>query len=418
MTPPSPGPNQDQIKKLARLIDRAGFILLVDAALISPSEREQIERASRDETPWLDAMAQWDPQLHAMLAELSLKSLGWGSLQQPPDCPKPAYAELFEASLRELGLLTPQQQPPWAYWQAMAEGLVPEPQRHWMAVEPCQWLVSTQQVQLRLCRPHQPLSPQLVKTIKAALDWLDASLALSPSGRAYLGFEKPFDLQSAWPETLDGLGADGFLPQGSQAGDWRRFVTELEMALAMTPDSSDTQSLWPWGMGAPLAPGFPVAFEKETGREESGSALFQAADLTNAPLPLQGLHQWLAGQGRRVNMQWRTFKKVQSVEEWLAEWALVLADIQALRRHCMAANGQPGRPWAVLLQDQWSYKLYVQPEGRNGQANPAFPSRVGLIESLRGLTQKLIASQGGKGKKNHPLLKLLQLASWDDQNTG
>ena len=190
------------------------------------------------------------------------------------------------------------------------------------------------------------------------------------------------------------------------------------MALAMTPDSSDTQSLWPWGMGAPLAPGFPVAFEKETGREESGSALFQAADLTNAPLPLQGLHQWLAGQGRRVNMQWRTFKKVQSVEEWLAEWALVLADIQALRRHCMAANGQPGRPWAVLLQDQWSYKLYVQPEGRNGQANPAFPSRVGLIESLRGLTQKLIASQGGKGKKNHPLLKLLQLASWDDQNTG
>ncbi len=398
MTPPSHSSNHNQIKKLARLIDRAGSILVVDAALISPSEREQIERGSRGETPWLDAMAQWDPQLHAMLAELSLKSLGWGSLQQPPEYPKPAYAELFEASLRER--------------------LAPEPQRHWMAVEPCQWLVSTQQVQLRLCRPHQPLSPQLVETIKTALDWLDASLALSPSGRAYLGFEKPFDLQSAWPETLEGLGADGFLPQGSQAGDWRRFVTELEMALAMTPDSSNTQSLWPWGMGAPLAPGSPVTFEKETGREESGSALFQAADLTNVPLPFQGLHQWLAGQGQRVNMQWRSFKKVQSVEEWLAEWALVLADIQALRRHCMAANGRPGRPWAVLLQDQWSYKLYVQPEGRNGQANPAFPSRVGLIESLRGLTRKLFTSQGGIGKKNHPLLKLLQLASWDDRNTG
>jgi hypothetical protein len=43
---------------------------------------------------------------------------------------------------------------------------------------------------------------------------------------------------------------------------------------------------------------------------------------------------------------------------------------------------------------------------------------VGLIESLRGLTQSFFASQGGKGKKNHSLLKLLQLASWDDGNAG
>ena len=418
MTFASPGSGHDQIKKLARLIDQAGSILVVDAALISPSEREQIERASRGETQLFNAMAQWDPQLHAMLAELSLKSQGWGSLQHPPDYPKPAYAALFEASLRELGLLTPQQPPPWAYWQAMAEGLAAEPQRHWLAVEPCQWLVSTQEVQLRLCRPYQPLSPQLVETIKAALDWLDASLVLSPSGRAYLGFEKPFDLQSAWPETLEGLGADGFLPQGSQASDWRRFVTELEMALAITPDSSDTQSLWPWGMGAPLAPGSPVAFEKNTGLEESGSALFHSAGLTDAPLPLQGLHQWLAGQGRHLAIEWRSFKKVQSVEDWLAEWALLLADIQALRRRCMAANGQPARPWAVLLQDQWSYKLHVQPEGRGRQDSSAFPGMVGLIESLRGLTQSFFASQGGKGKKNHSLLKLLQLASWDDGNAG
>jgi hypothetical protein len=84
----------------------------------------------------------------------------------------------------------------------------------------------------------------------------------------------------------------------------------------------------------------------------------------------------------------------------------------------MAANGKPARPWAVLLQDQWSYKLYVQPEGRGRQDSSAFPGMDGLIESLRGLTQSFFVSQGGKGKKNHSLLKLLQLASWDDGNAG
>jgi hypothetical protein len=401
----------DQVKKLARLIDQGGAILVVDAALISPSERDQIERAIRGDATTPAAMAQWKPEWRAMLAELSSGAHGQGSLESPPDFPQPAYAQIFEACLKELQLLPFQEPAPWAYWQALADGVQAEPASAWMAVEPCQWLVSTQQVQLKRSAPNQQMSPHLIQTIEAGLGRLRASLVLGRSGRAYLRFEAPFELRSAWPECLEGLGTDDFLPQGSQARDWRGFVTELEMALAMNPDpsNSDTQSLWPWGMGTnPNDPGLA------SGAIQAKRPI-NSSNLTKAPLPLQGFKHWLESQGHPLNLEWHSFKPVQRVEEWIAEWTSVLETIEALKQSCMNANDSLGRPWAVLLQDQWSYKLYVQPEGKQRQSGPTFLNIAALRERLRGLSQAGFSFKERHAKRGDSLTQLLKLASWSDE---
>lgn len=412
MTVSSSAVQQDQVKKLAHLIDRGGAILVVDGALISPSERDQIDQAIRSDTTTPAAMAQWRPEWRAMLAELSYAAHGRGSLESPPDVPQPAYAQIFEACLKELQLLPSLEPAPWAYWQALADGVPAEPTKGWMAVEPCQWLVSTQQVQLKRSTPNQPISPHLIQTIEAGLGRLHASLVLGRSGRAYLRFDAPFELRSAWPECLEGLGTDGFLPQGSHARSWRGFVTELEMALAMKPDPSNSniQSLWPWGMGtSPNDPELPSgAFQAKRPIDSSS--------LAKAPLPLQGFKHWLESRGHPLNLEWHSFKPVQRVEEWIEEWTSVLESIQALKQGCMSANDSFGGPWAVLLQDQWSYKLYVQPKGKQRQSGPSFLNIAALRERLRGLSQAGFSFKARHAKRGDSLAQLLRLASWGEDD--
>ena len=80
----------------------------------------------------------------------------------------------------------------------------------------------------------------------------------------------------------------------------------------------------------------------------------------------------------------------------------------------MNANDSLGRPWAVLLQDQWSYKLYVQPEGKQRQSGPTFLNIAALRERLRGLCQAGFSFKERHAKRADSLTQLLRLASWSN----
>jgi hypothetical protein len=399
-------------KELAQLIQQGGHLLVVDAALISPTEREQIARTDHSGALLSKAIDLWESGLLTVLSDLSSRASGDGCPEQPPERPQPSYALLFEAAFKQLGLLTSSSWAPWAYWQALEDGITAETDDLWMALEPCQWQVSTQQVQLQRSLSNPPFSPQLIDLVQAGLDRLEASFILGTSGRGYLRFKKTFDLQSAWPESLEGLSADDFLPQGSHARRWRQFVTELEMALAMNPDPSPTQSLWPWGLGqTPNKAQIKEPYETGQSERLSANSLSILKDMagSEAPLALRGLHQWLVKQGQAMTIEWRNFKQVQTVEDWLSEWHSLVTHIETIKNK--QGHDQAKKPWAVLLQNQWTYKLYIQPHDsqiRNKHFSSAM-KRFG--KSLGGLARYSLLTRGRKTKDN-ALNQLLALASW------
>ncbi|MEK9811979.1 MAG: hypothetical protein VW440_02900 [Bordetella sp.] len=399
-------------KELAQLIQQGGHLLVVDAALISPTEREQIARTDHSGALLSRAIDLWEPGLLTLLSDLSSRASGDGCPEQPPERPQPSYALLFEAAFKQLGLLASPSSAPWAYWQALEDGITAETDDFWMALEPCQWQVSTQQVQLQRSLSNPPFSPQLVDLVKAGLEQLEASFVMGTSGRGYLRFKKAFDLQSAWPESLEGLSADDFLPQGGHASRWRQFVTELEMALAMNPDSSPTQSLWPWGLGqTPNKAQIKEPYETVQSKRLSTNSLSVLKDMamSEAPLAIRGLHRWLVKQGQAMTIEWRNFKQVQTVEDWLSEWHSLVTHIQTIKNK--QGHDQANKPWAVLLQDEWTYKLYIQPHDCQIR-NKHFSSVLKHFgKGLRGLARYKLPTRGRKTKDN-ALTQLLALASW------
>lgn len=403
-------------KELAQLIQQGGHLLVVDTALISPTEREQIVSTDHSGALLSGAINLWEPGLLTLLSDLSSRVSGDGCPEQPPERPQPSYALLFEAALKQLGLLASSSSAPWAFWQALEDGIAAETDDLWMALEPCQWLVSTQQVELQRSLSSPPFSPQLINLVQAGLDRLEASFVTGRSGRGYLRFKKAFDLQSAWPESLEGLSADDFLPKGSHARRWRQFITEFEMALAMNPDPSPTQSLWPWGLGQ-TANKAEMKEPYKTGQSErlltNSINILEDMAGPEAPLALRGLHQWLATQGKVMTIEWRNFKQVQTVEEWLSEWHSLMTHIETIKNK--RGDGQTNKPWAVLLQNQWTYKLYMQPHDSQIRNNH-FPSALKrFVKSLGGLARYTLPTQGSKTKDN-ALTQLLALASWTHED--
>jgi hypothetical protein len=385
---------------------------VVDTALISPTEHDQIARTDHSGALLSRAINLWEPGLLTLLSDLSSRVSGDGCPEQPPERPQPSYALLFEAALKQLGLLASSSSAPWAYWQALEDGIAAETDDLWMALEPCQWQVSTQQVQLQRSLSNPPFSPQLIDLVQAGLDRLEASFVTGRSGRGYLRFKKAFDLQSAWPESLEGLSADDFLPQGSHARRWRQFITELEMALAMNPDPSPTQSLWPWGMGqTPNKAEIKEPYETGQSKRLSANSLNILKDMaeSEAPLALRGMHQWLVKQGKAMTIEWRNFKQVQTVEDWLSEWHSLVTHIETIKNK--QGHDQTNKPWAVLLQNQWTYKLYMQPHDSQTRNNHFSSALKRFVKSLGGLARYTLPTQGTKTKDN-ALTQLLALASW------
>ncbi len=411
----------DPIKKLVDVIGQGGTVFIVDAGLISPLEREQIERAVTTHTkltpsaptenaphqkthPFFQALS---PDRLRLLERLSSKAQGSGSPEQPPDLPRPAYAQLFEACLAEMGILTDSQTAPWACWQALADGLSVDPSQHWMALEPCQWGVSTQQVTMRTCQPYPCLGSELLAALEAGLDRLNAQLHLSPSGRAYFGFEKPFDLNTAWPESMEGLAADDFLPTGQQARAWRQFITEVEMTLALQPELGNIQSLWPWGMGSPV-------YERTMdGPARKEHAMREGPRTLGLPLVLAGFQHWMSNHGHPFKLEWRSFKGIQTVDDWLNQWERVLEDLEGLQILPMRHEEPGDRPWALILQQYWAYKVVCQSDlhsnSRGSASSPSFFNR------LRRFTKSLFSGQRSRLADKPAHAYLLDLACWQEQ---
>ena len=410
----------DPIKKLVDVIGHGGTVFIVDAGLISPLEREQIEKAVTTHAkmtpsaptehtphqkthPFFQALS---PDRLRLLERLSSQAKGNGSPEQPPDLPRPAYAQLFEACLTEMDILTDSQTAPWAYWQALADGLSVDPSQHWMALEPCQWGVSTQQVAMQTCQPYPRLSSELLAALQAGLNRLNARLHLSPSGRVYFGFERPFDLNTAWPESLEGLAADDFLPTGQQARPWRQFITEVEMTLALQPEPGDIQSLWPWGMGSPV-------YERPVdGPAREEHAMLEGPRTLGLPLVLAGFQHWMNNHGHPFKLEWRSFKGIQTVDDWLDRWERILEDLEGLQT-LATEHEEPGDgAWALILQQQWAYKVVCQSDlhsnSRGSARSPHF------FNGLRRFTKSLFPGQRSRLADKPAHAYLLDLACWQD----
>lgn len=417
---------------LAASIDQAGLLVVIDSGLIGPTEATSLQRAlppamtetERRGLRLLRAMT-WheiDPEIEPDIAPAIDPGSGPsmpcapapdqqapGSLSPHTDTEvQPAWLRLFEAALQASSQpwSASMQSVPWAAWAAQADGLNPEPHEHWMQLLPCRVSLTAQAVGLVPLAANAFTEAQVQCITQLVTSW-PASLVRAPSGAVFLRARESFGLRSSAPESLTGLHLGHHLPAGPRSADWRRLVSEIEMAFfALASDApNQAETLWPWGAGAlpadkASASTPPIASSPVASHVSPTATPNETPSTVAAPRPVAGMLAWLSKRGAAVSVSWH---QAEDLDTWTHAWlsafsAIAEAHDKQLPWTLIATQASQARIWSSLspshsapshkgevwqtaltaLQAGWQRLLGGTREGGRDKDNPDWRNWLGL----------------------------------------
>ncbi|MCU7960319.1 MAG: hypothetical protein KZQ58_10050 [gamma proteobacterium symbiont of Bathyaustriella thionipta] len=141
-----------------------------------------------------------------------------------------------------------QQSPPIAALCALADGINSR-QGHWLLADPMRLIADLDRVHLQGPLPQEKI--QMPAEVRSLLQDEGIQGHTGNSGQHYLYYSQHTRWTATDPAQAAGANLYHNMPQGEDAGYWRRLMTEIQMQMAISQNESDEYNAWWfWGNGS------------------------------------------------------------------------------------------------------------------------------------------------------------------------